>query len=159
MGGDMKGAFVLDGPYTKTSAVEKLRSEARAGITSRLPGWLFLTIFSPLPTGFIRCSASDDLGWMKVCDVLFALVILMSIANFSVILISFIVQGSYVPLACVWLVLACCCGCIFAEVGERKRRTNSPEGLDHCSGAAGEETVTVVAEDPIPKAVVATSQA
>ena len=126
--GDMKGAFVLDGPYTKTSAVEKLRSEARAGITSRLPGWLFLTIFSPLPTGFIRCSASDDLGWMKVCDVLFALVILMSIANFSVILISFIVQGSYVPLACVWLVLACCCGCIFAEVGERKRRTNSPEG-------------------------------
>ena len=32
-------------------------------------------------------------------------------------------------------------------------------GLDHCSGAAGEETVKFVAEDPIQKAVVATSHA
>ena len=32
-------------------------------------------------------------------------------------------------------------------------------GLDHCSGAAGEETVKFVAEDPIQKAAVSTSHA
>jgi len=127
--GDMKGAFVLDGPYTKTSAVEKLRSEARAGFTSWLPLWLFYSILSALCTPCLGCVAlGDDWGPTVVCGVLFFFVSLQSIANFFVILISFIVQGSYVPLACVWLVLVCFCGCIFAMVDETKRRTNGPEG-------------------------------
>jgi len=133
--GDTKFAFVLDGAYTKTSAVEELMSEVHTGMTYSLLMGLLLSIFSTLWGGcggifvahFWKGSGGDGECLPMVCAALWTLVLAVSIGNLFVILISFIVRGSFVPLACVWSVPAClCCGGIFA-VGsvESGRCTNS----------------------------------